>query len=309
MPSAEAKVFNEMLKKAIGGGPGLAEDPQAIRERNAARKAPPLPEGVSLEYLSLDGVHAERFVKDGNTKGWVFYIHGGGFAAGSARERRGITQYITANFGYNCVSIDYRLAPENRWPAQIDDCFAAYRAFTVQCQDPENIVLMGESAGGMLSLSLALLLKKRAEELPGAEKIPMPKAIVSLSSCVTHAEHFPSHSENIGKDIILGDLILKGMWQMLFGEDIDPDILRDPIVSPLYGDYTGLPPVFISCTDAETLYDDSVELYKKLKEAGHAAAFDMQEGCCHAYQINPGMIPEAAETLKKAFAFIDSPAV
>ena len=303
MPSKQAIEFNEMLKKVLRGQ-NLGGDPAAIRERNAARPAPPLPEGVSLELVDLDGVSAERFEKEGNDKGWVFYIHGGGFTVGSAKERRGLTQYMTANCGYNCVSMDYRLAPENRWPAQIEDCLAAYRAFASQCGDGENIVLMGESAGGMLVLSLALLLKKREEA--GGEKLPMPKALVVLSPCVTHAEHFPSHSSNIDKDVILRDLILHGMWQALLGRDTPPEALRDPIVSPLYGDYTGLPPVFISCTDAETLYDDARELYKKLKDAGHTVGFDMQEGCCHAYQINPQLIPEAAATLQKAFEFIES---
>ena len=164
---------------------------------------------------------------------------------------------------------------------------------------------MGESAGGMLVLSLALLIKEHNGKKPAAEKIRMPEALVVLSPCVTHAEHFPSHSSNIKNDVILKDMILKGLYQPLFGEDVSKEALMDPIVSPLYGDYTGLPPVFISCTDAETLYDDACELYRRLKEAGHAAELDIQEGCCHAYQIHPSMLPEAKESLRKAFEFID----
>ena len=301
MPSKEAIMFNEVLKMALGTELHGEQDFNAIRTRNAAKKQPDPPEGVSLEHVSLGGVRAERFVKAGNDKGWIFYIHGGGFTFGSARERRSITQYIADCCGYNCVSTDYRLAPENRWPAQLDDCFAAYRAFAAQCS-VESIVLMGESAGGSLVLSLALALKKHAIEYP-EDEIIMPKALVALSPCVTMAEHFPSHTYNIKNDIILKDMILKGLEGPLFGEGVLQETLRDPLVSPLYGDYSGLPPVFISCTDAETLYDDARELYRRLKEAGHKTGFDMQPGLCHAFQINT-MLPEARESLQKAFQFI-----
>ncbi len=305
MPSRQAKAFNAMLKQVFSGQSWAGEDLQAVRDRNAARPAPDLPDGVRLNHLDLGGVPAEVLEKAGNSKGWVYYIHGGGFTLGTARERREITQFIADKCGYDCVSTDYRLAPENRWPAQLYDCLASYSDFAARCTDPENIVLMGESAGGMLVLSLALTLKKQAPKHP-KNAAPMPKALVVLSPCLTHAEHFPSHKNNIDTDYILSDMILNGLYEPLFGADVSEEMLKDPIVSPLYGDYSGLPPVFISCTDAETLYDDARELYRRLKEAGHIAGFDMQEGCCHAFQIHPAMMPEAEASLRKAFEFVES---
>ena len=308
MPSKQARAFNAVLKQVFSERSWAGGDLETVRKQNASRGVPKLPEGVSLSIKSLGGVNTEIFEKAGNDKGWVFYIHGGGFTVGSARERREITQFIAANCGYNCVSTDYRLAPENRWPAQLDDCYASYKAFAAECSDPGSIILMGESAGGMLALSLALLIKKLAGSDTEEKLPPMPRAIVALSPCVTHAEHFPSHKNNIGTDYILGDMILNGIYEPLFGPDVSEETLKDPIVSPLYADYTGLPPVFVSCTDAETLYDDACELYRRLKEAGHCAGFDMQEGCCHAYQIHPEMMPEAKESLLKAFEFIENTA-
>ena len=301
MPSIQATALNDFLKQALKDQSGDT-DIHTIRERNAKRLPPKLPADVVLRQAEFGGVSAEVFTKEGNSKGFVFYIHGGAFTFGSARERREITQFIAGKCGYDCVSTDYRLAPENKWPAQLDDCFASYSAFAAQCPDPNNIVLMGESAGGMLVLSLALLIKQK--NLQNAGSVPVPKALVVLSPCVTHAEHFPSHSSNIGTDHILKDMILKGLHEPLFGGDVPEALLRDPIVSPLYGDYSGLPPVFISATDAETLYDDSRELYRRLKEAGHSAKLDVQEGCCHAFQIHPDVLPEAKTALERAFEFI-----
>ena len=113
---------------------------------------------MTVRLGELDGLSAEFIQKNGNQKGTIFYIHGGGFTVGSVRERRAVCQYITANYGYNCVTFNYRLAPENLWPAPLEDCLTAYTALLKNGVSPKNVVFMGESAGGTLVLSLALLL-------------------------------------------------------------------------------------------------------------------------------------------------------
>ena len=141
--------------------PGQPHDYAAERKRND-RKPPRPPKGVTVRLGELDGLPAEFIQKNGNQKGTIFYIHGGGFTVGSARERRAICQYITANYGYNCVTFNYRLAPENLWPAPLEDCLTAYTGLLKTGVSPKEIVFMGESAGGTLVLSLALLLKEDA---------------------------------------------------------------------------------------------------------------------------------------------------
>ena len=291
MPSFTAHAYNlvfRLMKK-----PEVPDYPEE-RRVNAARKVPKVPAGVTLKEYDW----GETLTKDGNDKGWVFYIHGGGFTVGTARERRGITQHITACRAYNVVSINYRLAPENRWPAQLDDCHAAWRYCTEELGiDPAKTVLMGESAGGTLVLSLALYLKEHGET--------QPKAIVAFSPGTNNAEHYPSHSENIKTDYMLWDLVLKGLAGPLFGKDVPEEELRKPTLSPIYGDFTGLPPVFLSASDTEVLLDDSGQLYEKLKKEGHPTELDIQHGVCHAFQIFPQM-PEAKRSLRKAFAFIEN---
>ena len=289
MPSITARAYNavfRMMKRPE------TPDYEAERKSNAARRPPKLPKDVTLKELPW----GEVFTKPGNDRGWVFYIHGGGFTTGAARERRSITQHIADKRGYNVVSIDYRLAPENKWPAQLLDCCEAYRKLPSLGIDPKDIVLMGESAGGTLVLSLALYLKENSET--------QPKAIAAFSPCVTHAEHYPSHAGNAKTDYMLRDEVLKGLHEPVFGKDAPDSILRMPTASPVYGDFSGLPPIFLSASDTEALYDDSVVLFEKLKREGHTAELDVQHGVCHAFQIFPNM-PEAQVSLDKAFAFIE----
>ena len=276
--------------------PGQPHDYTAERKRND-RRPPRPPKGVTVRLGELDGLSAEFIQKNGNQNGTIFYIHGGGFTVGSARERRAVCQYITANYGYNCVTFNYRLAPENLWPAPLEDCLTAYTALLKTGVSPKEIVFMGESAGGSLVLSLALLLKEKG--------LPQPKALAVLSPCVTQADQFPSYTANAATDYMLRTSVAEGKIKIVFGERAnDLEYLRQPTISPLYGDFTGLPPVFFSASDTEVLLDDSKVLYEKLKKQGHQAAMDIQHGTCHAFQVFTAM-PEARRALKNIFSFLE----
>ena len=291
MPSLMAHIYNTVMRWM----PPCEGDIEAQRRRND-RKPPKPPKDISVTHMDLGGLAAERIEKPGNLKGWVLYVHGGGFTTGSARERRELCQYIADKHGYNCISINYRLAPENKWPAQLEDCETAWRSMLDMGFAPNNTVLMGESAGGTLVLSLALLLKEK--------HLPQPKAIAAFSPGTNNAEHYPSHTENAKTDYMLRDQIAKGIGEPVFGKDAPQELLRKPTISPIYGEYSGLPPIFLAVSDTEALYDDSTMLYNKLRDSGHPVELDVQHGVCHAYPMFP-MIPEARATLKRMFSFVD----
>lgn len=264
--------------------PGQPHDYITERKRND-RKPPRPPKDVTFRISTLDGLYAEFIEKPGNEKGTIFYIHGGGFTVGSARERRGICQYIAANYGYNCVSFNYRLAPENLWPSPLEDCYKAYTALLKTGIDPKSIVFMGESAGGTLVLSLSLLLKEKG--------LPQPKALTAFSPVVTQADQFPSYTANARTDYMLRNSVKEGKIKVVYGSHAnDISYLRDPLISPLYGNYTNLPPVILSASDTEVLLDDSKALYQKLQKEKHPAALDIRHGVCHAFQVFTRM-PEA----------------
>ena len=249
-----------------------------------------------MEEFELNGLPAERISRQGNDKGWILYIHGGGFTTGSARERRMLTQYVADRHGYNCIAVNYRLSPENRWPAQIEDCYGCYCELLEMGYKTEDMVFMGESAGGTLVLSLALLAKQKG--------LPLPAAVIALSPATSQVDDLPSHTGNIPTDYMLRDAVAAGICDVLFEKPADREVLKDPLLSPYYGDYEGLPPVFLSASDSETLYDDAVILYDKLKAEGHETLLVTEHGLCHAYQIMTYM-PEARKTLKACFEAVD----
>ena len=279
--------------------PPASMDEEGFREerrRNAARKPPKKPKNVELEEIRINGLPAEHLTKKGNGRGTVFYIHGGGFTTGSARERRYITQYLADRCGYDCVAVNYRLAPENRWPAQPVDCLQAYREYLDMGYRAEDTVFMGESAGGTLVFSLAFLAREHG--------LPMPKAIVAFSPGTDNSSDLPSHTANIPTDYMLRDAVARGITGPLFGGEADAAQLADPLLSPVNGDFTGLPPVFLSASDTEVLYDDSVILYEKLKAEGHPVELDVRHSVCHAFQVLTYM-PEARKSIGKMLSFLD----
>lgn len=103
---------------------------------------------------------------------------------------------------------------------------------------------------------------------------------------------------------MLRDSVLKGLQEPVFGKNAPDAILRDPLASPIYGDWTNAAPIFFSVSDTEALLDDSRMLYQKLKNEGHRTGLDLQHGCCHAFQVFPGM-PEARRAIQNALAFVE----
>ena len=291
--STQSKILNSLLKSMPNNI--LAHLEQYDEQiKTKSKKVIPLPKDVEIKDIVLNSMSSELITKKGNDKGIVVYIHGGGFTTGSAIERRIITQYVVDNYGYDCISLNYRLAPEYHWPIQLDDCFEAYQNILKE-YDSKDIVLMGESAGGQLVLSLSLLCKMK--------NVSLPKAIVSFSPCTNHAIDLPSHRNNIETDYMLKDLIVQGIIEPLCGRKLSEEELKDPLLSPYYGDYKGLPPIFLSVSDSETLYDDTMILYEKLVSENHIVELDVKNDMCHAYPIIT-ILPEAKETLDRCFEFI-----
>ena len=146
-------------------------------------------------------------------------------------------------------------------------------------------------------LSLALLARDRG--------LPQPRAIVAFSPATDNCEDLPSHKANIKTDYMLTDAVSRGIADVLFDHKPTEEELKQYLLSPLYGNYEGIAPIHLSASVTETLYDDAVLLYDKLRREGHEVGFDEKQGVCHAYQIMTYM-PEAKQTLNKVFTFIES---
>ena len=159
MPSIQARMLNKIFQKMPKDPPGVEHDFVAEREQNARRKPPKLPRNVSLEEMDFDGISGEilrpvlgekeRF--EGNTDDLsepvqlIWYIHGGGFTTGSARESRDLTQYLVSKYRVPCIATNYRLSPEHRWPAHLDDCMKVYQCLKDRGATPGKILLMARA--------------------------------------------------------------------------------------------------------------------------------------------------------------------
>ncbi|MCR5835582.1 MAG: alpha/beta hydrolase [Lachnospiraceae bacterium] len=324
MPSKEAIEINEMFKSFQTGNnksdatnnsndtnrsgnasksdaTNISDQPGYIKEREEGKKRPkpPLPENVTLKEMKLAGQDAELIEKSGNEGPLVMYIHGGGFKTGAAAERREITFEIVDKYGSNVIAINYRLAPENKWPAQLEDCVMAYKEILDLGYDANKVVIAGESAGGTLTLGTILYLKDHG--------IKLPMAAVAYSAATNNNSHFDSHTANAETDYMLGYAIASTEKQEALFNSLEEAKVQtqSPYISPYFGDFAGICPIFLAVSDIEALYDDSVKIHEKLLEAGVKTELYIGHELIHAYPIFVHL-PEARETIKKTFEFINS---
>ena len=277
------KVFSEeekkeMIEKLIAENRGQDRDVRTCKEDQIG--------GLTLEEIALPNCGSWMISKDGNQLDKIiYYIHGGGFTNSCTKSRMEFISYVVKNFGYNVYSVDYRLAPEFRPPCQINDCTDGYK-YLLERYDPQNIIVIGESAGGNLAVVLAI----KARDMG----LPLPKSVYANSMASQFAEYTDSYRRcSLTTDFIIG----MGILENLTGVYWDEDNVKDPYISPLYADLEGLPPVYLTASSTECLMDDSVMMYEKLKEAGNEADLKLYEGFCHAFIISPHM----KDMVKKAY--------
>ena len=294
MLSIQALSVNLAIKAMAAKRDSGPKDYLAERKENAEKSTVKIKKCIHCEQLTLAGISAEKLTGRKNNGKTVLYLHGGGFTSGSAAERRRLTQALAGRYGYAVIAPDYRLSPEHKWPCQLEDCCTFYRSLLESGCDPEKLIFMGESAGGTLCLSLALRLRD--------EGLPLPRAIAVFSPGTDQTGLLPSHTGNAASDDMVRGLFDAEHYRAEFGEKPVLEELKAPLVSPLYGDYAGLPPIFMSASDSEMLYDDSVLLYEKLKQAGHRAAIQVKHNLCHAWPTF-SFLPEAGQTLKEMQSF------
>ena len=213
-------------------------------------------------------------------KASVLSVFGGGFITGKRNDsyQSALADSLVER-GFTVVSIDYRLAPEFMYPCGLHDCLDGY-LWLLERYAPENIVLIGESAGGAYVLTLSLLLRDRG--------LPLPKAVYSNSPVTQMLEEGESFKRfSLKEDFI----VVEGILQNTVGIYMRPEEAGEPYVSPLCADLHGLPPIFLTASECECLLDDSRAMAKKLKEAGNEIQLKTYPKLCHAFIISPQMKP------------------
>ncbi|MBR0795360.1 alpha/beta hydrolase [Bradyrhizobium jicamae] len=248
---------------------------------------------VSCRHVSAGGVDGE-WIEPADTPRdkAILYFHGGGFRIGSVESHRDLIARIAVASGCRVLAINYRLAPEHRFPAALDDALTAYRHLRDQGLRPADIAFAGDSAGGNLVLGTMLAARDRGVPLPaaGALMSPWTDLAATGASYETRAAADPVHQRGM----------ILALAKTYLGRDGDP---RDPLASPLYADLDGLPPLLVQAGDRETVRDDATGLAAKAKAAGVEVELQIWNGMIHVFQMFP-QIPQAAEALASLADFL-----
>lgn len=250
---------------------------------------------VTREAVDAGGVPGEWFTPAEYTADRVlFYLHGGGYVIGSPQTHAALISDVAKACRARCLAIDYRLAPEHKHPAQVEDALAAYRWLLAQGHDPAQMIVAGDSAGGGLTLALLLAARDAA--------LPLPAAAVCLSPWTDLAATGESLDTRGHLDPMLDKRGVITFARMLLHETD----ATHPLVSPLYGDLTGLPPLLIHVGGAEILHDDSTRLAERAKEAGVDVTLEIWDEMMHVFHFYGSMLEESREAIQKIGHFADA---
>ena len=222
----------------------------------------------------------------------ILYLHGGGFTTMSARTHRALTSRLAVWSGASLFALDYRLAPEHRFPAALEDAVTAYHDVIAAGAAPSRTAVAGDSAGGGLALALLVALRDQAGELPAAAVLFSPWTDLAGTSATLASND-------------TADIMHFGSWVAQQGRhylgDTPP---THPLASPVYADLSGLPPLLIQVGDSEVLLDDSRRVFANAEAAGVAASLRIWPRVAHGWQIFAPILPEARAALREASAFL-----
>lgn len=283
------------LQKAFAKGAAQAKSPQELRAAMAAAfSAFPSAGEVKCEPVNANGVKAEWITANNAAPDRVImYLHGGGYVMGSIETHRELVARLSKAAQARGLVLDYRLAPENPFPAAVDDSITAYRWLLAQGYKPERIVIAGDSAGGGLAVSTLVALRDLGT--------PSPAAAVCISPWVDFEAEGESMTSRATQDPLVSREMILNLAKMYMGEK---GSLREPLAAPINAYLNDLPPLFIQVGNAETLLDDSTRLEDKAKEAGVDVTLQIWDEMPHVWHLAAPVLPEGQEAIDKIGDFV-----
>ena len=222
----------------------------------------------------------------------VVYFHGGVYVLGGAVQAAGLASEVGRRTGARVVSVDYRLAPEHPYPAAADDALAVYQALLGGGADPSDVVFAGESAGGGLAVATLVSARDHGLPLPAAALVMSPYADLTLAGATMDTK--------AGADVLMSrDNLAARVGDYTAGHDP-----ADPLISPIFADLSGLPPLIIQAGTHEVLLDDAVRLARQAAVADVEVTLDVTPGVPHVFQTFYPILDEAAAALDRAGQFL-----
>ncbi len=273
----------------------LADGLDKMREayNNMAVSFKPI-KGAKFEEVNINGVRAE-WVKMPNSDedSVLIYLHGGGYVLGTTEMYHDMAARLASGGEVKVLSVDYRLAPENKYPAALEDSIKVYKWLLSQNYKYYNIMIAGDSAGG--GLALATLLKIRSLGLK------MPAAAVCISPWTDLAMTGKTIKTNSVIDPVLNYDLLKYFADCCVGEEGDR---CDPFISPFYADLSGLPPLLIMVGECEILLDDAMRFSNKAEFFGVESTFVVAKEMTHSWPFFASIIPEGQQAINYISEYI-----
>lgn len=294
MPSAESVQIKEFVKSQYAEFNADITLQQMRDGMESAIGALPVLEGAQVNPVTAGGVSAEWVSMPGSaTDRVILYLHGGAYTMGSPRTHRDLAARLSQASGARVLVADYRLAPEGPYPAGIEDATAAYGWLLENGITPEHIAIGGDSAGGGLTLATLLSLRDSGKPLPAVAILMSPWTDLTGSG--------ESMATRLEADPIIKPTDITFHVNHYAGSH-DP---ATPLISPVFADLKGLPPMLIHVGNDEVLLDDSVRVAENAQAAGVEVKLKVWEGMWHVFQAYAMAVPEARESIDELGAFVN----
>lgn len=250
---------------------------------------------ITLKKTQLKGMPCYHVYAPTRAKRVILYLHGGSYTKG-LEHLSSLYEYFTTELAAACEADvwapNYRLAPEHPYPAALEDAYKAYQKLLAQGISPQDLYVIGDSAGGGLALALLMKLRDEGKHLP--------KAAVTLSPWTDLALTGESMKTRDDLDPMFSFKPLKDIPPLI----VDKKHVKDPYISPLYGTYQGLPPLLMCVGGHEILYDDTIRVAKKAKQAGVNVTLVTHKEMSHVYPVFAGIFPEGRKALDQIASFV-----
>ena len=293
MSAEQRATLDAILRQsAIPADAAVSEQRRLLRELTSAQ---PLPADVTVTAGTLGGVRTAEITVDGvEPRHVVLYFHGGVYVLGDAVQPAGLAAEIGRRTSAKVISVDYRLAPEHPYPAAVDDAMATYEALLRNGTRPSDVVFAGESAGGALAVATMVNARDRGLPLPAAAFAMSPYADLTLAGATLTTKG--------DADPLLSLAALRArVVDYTAGQDAALGL-----VSPIFAELAGLPPLLIQAGTHEVLVDDAVRLAGAAATADVEVILDITPGVPHVFQNYHAILDEATAALDRAGQFLSA---
>jgi acetyl esterase/lipase len=275
-----------LRQSAFPADSDISEQRRLLRELTSAV---PLPAEVTVTAAALGTVPvAEITVAGTDPRHVVLYFHGGVYVLGDAFQAAGLASEIGRRTRAKVISVDYRLAPEHPYPAAVDDALAAYEALLDSGTAPSDIAFAGESAGGGLAVATLVNARDRGLPLPAAAYVMSPYADLTLAGATME-------TKGAADPLLSRENLQARIPDYTSGQDA-----AIGLISPVFADLSGLPPLIIQAGSHEVLLDDAVRLARQAATADVEVTHDITPGVPHVFQAYYPILDEAAAALDRA---------